>query len=164
MLLAGFNILSLCLISVNLISNLSQNYLKVFLLGFILYRTLHFLDLIISFPALGKFSTTISSNFFSVTFIFSSPSRTPITQLRCMQYCLRGLQGYPQFFSFFSLYSALNYSLTSGNSHQLILPGVRNSLEVKSLVVSASTTKAQGPVCSQGSEIPQVICYGIKGY
>ena len=70
MLLAGFNILSLCLISVSLISNLSQNYLKVFLLGFILYRTLHFLDLIISFPALGKFSTTISSNFFLSDFHF----------------------------------------------------------------------------------------------
>ena len=51
---------SLSLIFVNLITTC----IGVFLFGFILYGTLHFLDLSVSFPMLGKFSAIISSNIF----------------------------------------------------------------------------------------------------
>ena len=66
--LAAFNILSLCLIFVSLISIC----LRVFLLGFILYGTLcaSWTWLTISFSMLGKFSTIISSKF-SHTLSFS---------------------------------------------------------------------------------------------
>ena len=53
----------------------------VFFLGFILYGTLCFLNLIISFSMLGKFSTIISSKFFSYPCFFSSSSGTPIIQM-----------------------------------------------------------------------------------
>ena len=43
------------------------------------WGSLHFLDFI-SFSMLGKFSTIISSNIFSVPFFFSSSSGTPIIQ------------------------------------------------------------------------------------
>ena len=42
------------------------------------WDSLRFLDLTISFPILGKFSTIFSSNIFSVPFFFSSSSGTPI--------------------------------------------------------------------------------------
>ena len=73
--LAVFNILSLYLIFDSLI----KRCLGVFLLGFILYGTLctSWTWLTISFPVLGKFSTIISSNIFSVPFFFSSSSGTP---------------------------------------------------------------------------------------
>ena len=45
------------------------------------WDSLCFLDLIISFPILGKFSTIISSHIFSVPFFFSSSSGTPIIQI-----------------------------------------------------------------------------------
>ena len=66
--LAAFNILSLCLVFVSLISMC----LGVFLLGFILYGTLYasWTWLIISFSMLGKFSTIISSKIFSYLFVF----------------------------------------------------------------------------------------------
>ena len=72
--LAACNILSLCLVFVSLIS------LGVFLLGFILYRTLcaSWTWLTISFSMLGKFSTIISSKIFPYTFFLSSFSGTPI--------------------------------------------------------------------------------------
>ena len=66
--LSAFNILSLCLAFVSLISMC----LGVFLLGFILYGTLcpSWTWLTISFSMLGKFSTIITSNFFSYPFLF----------------------------------------------------------------------------------------------
>ena len=61
--LAAFNILSLCLIFVSLISMC----FGMFLLGFILFGTLcaSWTWLTISFSTLGKFSTIISSKIFS---------------------------------------------------------------------------------------------------
>ena len=64
--LADFNILSLYLVFVSLVSMC----LGVFLLGFILYGTLCLLDLTISFSLLGKFSSIISSKIFSYPFFF----------------------------------------------------------------------------------------------
>ena len=75
--LAAFNIFSLCLNFVSLINTC----LSMFLLGFILYGTLHFLDLTIFCPMLQKFSTIIPSNIFSDPFFFSSSSGTPIIQM-----------------------------------------------------------------------------------
>ena len=77
--LVAFNILFLCLVFLRLISMC----LAVFLLGFILYVTLCacWTWLNISFSMLGKFSTIISSKFFSYTFLFSSTSGTPIIQM-----------------------------------------------------------------------------------
>jgi len=74
--LAAFNVLSLCLVFVSLISMC----LGVFLLGFILIGTLCASGtwLAISFSMLGKFSTLIPSKFFSYTFLFSFYSGTPI--------------------------------------------------------------------------------------
>ena len=52
--------------------------LGVFLLGFILPGTLHFLDMVDHiFPMLGKFSAITSSNIFSGPFSLSSPAGTP---------------------------------------------------------------------------------------
>ena len=73
--LAAFNICSLCLIFVNLITMC----LGVFRLGFILFGTLwvSWTWVIISFPILGKFSTIISSSIFSWsdnTFIAQPPA------------------------------------------------------------------------------------------
>ena len=77
--LAAFNILSLCLVFVSLISMC----LGVFLPGFILYGILYasWTWLIISFSMLGKFSTIISSKIFLYPFFFSSSSGTPITRM-----------------------------------------------------------------------------------
>ena len=77
--LAAFNILSLCLVFVSLISMC----LGLFLLGFILYGTLcaSWTRLTISLSMLGKFSTIISSKSFSYPFFFSSSSGTPIIQM-----------------------------------------------------------------------------------
>ena len=74
--LAAFNILSLCLIFVSLISMC----LGEFFLGFILYGTLSasWTGSTIYSSMLGKFSTIISSKFFSYLFFFSSSSGTPI--------------------------------------------------------------------------------------
>ena len=74
--LVAFNILSLSLIFDNLITM----YLGVFLLGFILPETLCATStwLTISFPKLGKFFASISSNIFSDPYSLSSPTGTPI--------------------------------------------------------------------------------------
>ena len=67
--LASFNVCSLCLIFVNLISMC----LGVFHLGFILFGTLwvSWTWVAISFPILGKFSTIISSSIVSYLFFLS---------------------------------------------------------------------------------------------
>jgi len=103
--LAAFNILSLCLVCVSLISMC----LGMFLLGFILYGTLcaSWTWLTISFSMLGKFSAIIFSKIFSHPFFFSSSSETPIIRMLVNWYYPRGLWDSPQFFSFFLLYSAL---------------------------------------------------------
>ena len=83
--LAAFNILSLCLVFVSLISMC----LGVFLLGFILYRTLctSWTWLTISFSMLGKFSTIISSKIFSYPFFFSSAAATAKSLQSCPTLC-----------------------------------------------------------------------------
>ena len=70
--LAAFNIFSLCLVFISLISMC----LGMFLLEFILYGTLcaSWTWLTISFSILEKFSTVISSKIFSYPFFFSSSS------------------------------------------------------------------------------------------
>ena len=77
--LDAFNILSLCLVFVSLISMC----LGMFLLGFILCGTpcASWTWLTISFSILGKFSTIISSKIFSHPFFFFSSSETPIIQM-----------------------------------------------------------------------------------
>ena len=89
--LAAFNICSLCLIFVNLISMC----LGVFHLGFILFGTLwvSWTWVTISFPILGKFSTTISSSIFLWPFFLSSSSGTPMIQmLGCFTLSQRSLR------------------------------------------------------------------------
>ena len=86
-----FNICSLCLIFINLITTC----LGVFCLGFILFRTLwvSWIWVIISFPILGKFSTIISSSIFSWSFFLSSSSGTPmIRMLGCLTLSQRFLR------------------------------------------------------------------------
>ena len=77
--LAAFNVLSLCLVFVSLISMC----LGMFLLGFILNGTLcaSWTWLTISFSILGKLSSIISSKIFSCPFIFSSSPGTPIIRM-----------------------------------------------------------------------------------
>ena len=77
--LAAFNIFSLCLVFVSLISVC----LDVFLCEFILYGVLcaSWTWLTISFSMLGKFSNIIYSKFFSYAFFFSSSSGTPVIRL-----------------------------------------------------------------------------------
>ena len=102
--LDAINILSLCLVFVSLMSM----RLGVFLLGFILYVILcaSWTWLTISFSMLGKFSTIISSKIFSYCLFFSS-SGTPIIQMLVCLILSQSLWNYPQVFSFFLLYSAL---------------------------------------------------------
>ena len=77
--LAVFNILSLCLISISLISMC----LGVFILRFILYGTLcaSWAWLTISFSMLRKFSAAISSKIFSRPFFYFSSFGTSIIQM-----------------------------------------------------------------------------------
>ena len=77
--LAAFNILSLCLVFVSLISM----SLGVFLLGFILFGAPYafWIWLNISFFMLGKFSTIISLKIFSHPFFSSSYSGAPMIQM-----------------------------------------------------------------------------------
>ena len=84
--LAAFNILSLCLVFVSLISMC----LGMFLFRFILYGTLcaSWTSLTISFQL---FSTIISSKNFSYPFFFPSSSGTPINGMLVHLICPRGL-------------------------------------------------------------------------
>ena len=95
--LAAFNIFSLCLVFVSMC-------LGVFLLGFILYGTLHLLDLIdYLLFMLGKFSPIITSKIFSYLF-FSSSSGTPIIQmLLCLIFSQRSLRLSSVLFILFAL-------------------------------------------------------------
>ena len=88
-----FNILSLCLAFVSLISMC----LGVFLLGFILYGTFcaSWTWLAISFSLLWKFSTLIPSKIFSYPFFFSSSGTPIIRMLVCLILCQRSLLGFP---------------------------------------------------------------------
>ena len=89
--IVAFNICSLCLIFVSLISL----HLGGFPLGFILYGTLwtSWTWVTISFPILGKFSTFISSNIFSCPFLLSSSSGTPMIQMvECLTLSQRSLR------------------------------------------------------------------------
>ena len=63
--------------------NLINMCLRVFCLGFILFRTLwvSWTWVFISFPTLWKFSTIISSSIFSWSFFLSSSSGTPMIQM-----------------------------------------------------------------------------------
>ena len=91
--LADFNICSLCLIFVNLITMC----LGVFRLGFFLFVTLwvSWTWVAMSFPILGKFSAIISSSNFSWPFFLSSSSGTPmIRMLGCFTLSQRSAQGY----------------------------------------------------------------------
>ena len=103
--LAAFNILSLCLVFVSLISMC----FGMFLLGFILYGTLctSWTWLTVSFSVLGKFTTIISSKILSYPFFFSSSSGTPIIWMLVHLILSQRSLRYPQSFSFFLLYSPL---------------------------------------------------------
>ena len=103
--LAAFNILSLCLVFVSFISMCLGMFLLVFNLYDILCDSWTWLT--ISFSMLGKFSTTISSKFFSYPFFFSSSSGTLIFQTLVHLMLSWWSWDCPQFFSFFLLYFAL---------------------------------------------------------
>ena len=79
MLFAAFNICSLCLIFVSLISMC----LLMFRLGFILFGILwvSWTWVAISLAILGKFSTVISSSIFSWPLFLSSSSGTPMIRM-----------------------------------------------------------------------------------
>ena len=103
-----FNILSLCLVFVSLISMC----VGVFLLEFILYGTLctYWTWLIISFSMLGKFSTIISSKLFSYPFFFSYSSGTPIIwMLVCLILSQRSLRLSSVLFILFTLFCSWSY-------------------------------------------------------
>ena len=113
---AAFNILSLCLVFVSLISMC----LGVFLLGFILYGTLcaSWTWLTLSFSMLGKFSTIISSKIISYPFFFSSSSGTPIIQvLLCLIFSQRLSS---VLFILFTLFCSSEVSSTVLSSSSLI--------------------------------------------
>ena len=102
--LVAFNILSLTLIFVSLITVC----LGVFPLGFILPETLcaSWTWLTISFPMFGKFSSIITLNVFSGPFSLSSPSGTPIMP-NVGVFNVVSEVSQTVFFSFFFLYSVL---------------------------------------------------------
>ena len=118
--LSAFNIFSLYLIFDGLINMC----LGVFLLGFILYGTLcaSWTLLTIFFPILGKFSTIISSNIFSVRFFFSSSSGTPIIRmLVLLMLSQRSLRVSSILFILFSLFCSVVVISTILSSRSLIL-------------------------------------------
>ena len=73
------------------------------------WQFLHFLGFgTVSFCTLGKFSVTISSNIFSGPFSPSPPSGTSIRQM-LVHLTLSQVSNCPHFFSFFFLYSFIQY-------------------------------------------------------
>ena len=116
---AAFNIFCLYLIFDNLINMC----LGMFLLGFILYGTLcaSLTWLTTFFPILGKFSTVISSNIFSVPFFISSSSGTPIIQMSvCLMLSQMSLRLSSIFFHLFSLFCSAVVISTIFSSRSLI--------------------------------------------
>ena len=112
--LAAFNICSLCLIFINLINMC----LGVFCLELILFGTLwvSWTWVAISFPILGKFSSSIPSGIFSWPFFWSSSGTPMIQMLEHLTLSQRSLR-FPSFliilFSFFhsaSLIATILYS------------------------------------------------------
>ena len=116
--LAAFNILSLCLVFVSLISMC----LGVFLLGLILYGTLHLLDLIDYFLFhVGEIFNYISSKIFSYPFFFSSSFGTPIIQmLVCLLLSQRSLKLSSVLFILFTLFCSSEIISTILSSSSLI--------------------------------------------
>ena len=116
--LPAFNILSLCLVFVSLISM----SLGVFLLGFILYRTLCLLDLIDYFLFhVGEIFNYISSKIFSYPFFFSSSFGTPIIQmLVCLLLSQRSLKLSSVLFILFTLFCSSEIISTILSSSSLI--------------------------------------------
>ena len=95
--------------------------LDVFLLGLILYGTLHVLNVSVSFPMLGKFLAIISSNIFSALSL--SLSGTPkIQMLVCLMLSLRSLKPSSFLFILFSLFcSTAVISITLSYSSLIVL-------------------------------------------
>jgi len=137
---AAFNILSLCIVFVSLISMC----LGMFLLGFILYGTLYasWTWLTISFSMLGRLSTIISSKIFSYPFFFSSSSGTPIMQMFLHLTLSQRSWDYPQFFSFFyfillfrSYFYHFIFQLTDDSSASDILLLIPSGVVLISVIV-----------------------------
>ena len=117
MLLAAYNILSLCLVFVSLISMCLG-----FPFEFILYGTLCIsrIWLTISFFMLEEFSTIISSKIFSYPFFFSS-SGTPISQmLVCLILFQRSLRLSSVLFILFTLFCSSEVICTALSSSSLV--------------------------------------------
>ena len=117
--LAVFNTLCLCIVFVNLINMC----LGMFLFGFILYGTLcaSCTWLTISFSMLGKFSTIISSKFFSNNFFFSSSGIPIIWMLVCLISSHRSLRLSSVLYILFTLFCSLEVISTILSSSSLIL-------------------------------------------
>ena len=117
--LAIFNVLSLCLIFVSLISMC----LGQFIFRFILYGALctSWKWLAIPFSMLGKFSTIISSKIFSYPFFFSFSSGTPIIQtLVDLKLSQRSLRQSSVLFILFTLFHSSEITSTILSSSSLI--------------------------------------------
>ena len=116
--LVVFNIFSLYLTFVSL----TNMYLCVFLLGFILYGTLctSWTLVTISFPMLGKFSIMISSNIFqSLSFFLFS--RTPVIwMLACLMLSHISLKLFSFLFILFALFCSAAQISTIVSSGSLI--------------------------------------------
>ena len=116
--LAAFNILSLCLVFVSLISMC----LGMFLLGFLLYRTLctSWAWLTISFSMLGKFSTIISSKISSYPFFFSSSGTHIVRMLVRLILSQRSLRLSSVLFILFTLFCSSEFISTILSPSSLI--------------------------------------------
>ena len=119
--LAAFNIFSLCLVFVSLISMC----LGMFLLGFILCGTLcaSWTWLTISFSMLGKFSTIISSKNFSYPFFYSS-----VWMLVCLILSQRSLRLSSVLFILFTLFCSSDVISNILSSCSLICSSVSDIL------------------------------------
>ena len=124
--LAAFNILSLYLVFVHLISMC----LGVFLLGFILYGTLcaSWTWLTVSFSMLGKISTIISSKIFSYPFFFSSSGTPIIRMLVHLILSQRSLRLSSVLFILFTLFCSSEVISTILSSNSLIRSSASDTL------------------------------------